>query len=127
MYATEFFALCVATEEAIALHYMLRCLGCNLPAEGNHPTYIFGDNMGVIQSALNPQADLLKKHIADSFHIVPEAIVACIIKAYWLPGEHNMSDILTKQIPFPEFIKHCKHIFWSAQFHILTHEILCLV
>ena len=127
MYATEFSALCIMIEEAIALRYMLRCLSCNLPTEGNHPTCIFGGNMSVIQSALNPQADLSKKHIAVSSHVVCEAIAARIIKAYWLQGEHNMSDILTKQIPCAEFIKHCKHIFWSAQFYVLTHNDLSLV
>ena len=47
-YAAEFSALCTATEEAIALRYMLRCLGCNLPADRNTPTCIFGNNMSVI-------------------------------------------------------------------------------
>ena len=56
-YTAEFSALRTATEEAIALPYMLRCLGCNLPANGDAPMCIFGDNMSVIQIASNPQAD----------------------------------------------------------------------
>ena len=83
--------------------------------------------MSVIQSASNPQADIWKKYVAISLHVVCEAIAACIVKAYWLLGEHNMSDIMTKQITRTEFIKHCKHIFWSAQFHVLTHKNLSLV
>ena len=34
----------------------------------------------------------------------------------------NMSDILTKQISKPEFMGHCKHIFWQPDFHLLHHN-----
>lgn len=83
--------------------------------------------MSDIESASNLQADISKKHVAISFHVVREAIAARFIKAYWLLGEHNMSDIMTKQIPRTEFVKHCKHIFWSVQLHILTYNNLSLV
>ena len=117
-YAAEFSALRTATEEAISLRYMLRCLGCNLPADGNNPTRVFGDNLSVIQNAANPQADLSKKHVAISFHTVREAIAARIIEAYWLKGKYNLSDIMTKQIPKTEFTSHCDFIFWRPNFHI---------
>ena len=117
-YAAEFSALRTATEEAISLRYMLRCLGCNLPADGNNPTRVFGDNLSVIQNAANPQADLSKKHVAISFHTVREAIAARIIEAYWLKGKYNLSDIMTKQIPKTEFTTHCDFIFWRPNFHI---------
>jgi len=32
-YAAEFSALRTATEEAMSLRYMLRCLGCNIPSD----------------------------------------------------------------------------------------------
>ena len=37
-YAAEFSALRTATEEAMSLRYMLRCLGCRLPDDGKHPS-----------------------------------------------------------------------------------------
>ena len=40
-----------AVEEAIPLHYMLRCLG--IPV--TNPTNLYGDNFGSIQSASNPE------------------------------------------------------------------------
>ena len=49
-YAAEFSALRTATEEALSLRYMLRCLGCNIPSDGSSPTRIFGDNLSVIQN-----------------------------------------------------------------------------
>ena len=117
-YAAEFSALRTATEEAISLRYMLRCLGCNVPTDGSCPTKIFGDNLSVIQSAANPAADISKKHVAISFHTVREAIAARIVEAYWLQGKYNLSDIMTKQIPKTEFCGHCKYIFWRPDFHL---------
>ena len=121
-YAAEFSALRTATEEAISLRYMLRCLGCYVPTDGSCPTKIFGDNLAVIQSSQNPAADLSKKHVAISFHTVREAIAARIIEPYWLKGKYNMSDIMTKQIPKPEFMDHCDYIFWKPNFHIFDNH-----
>ena len=78
-YAAEFSALCTATEEAMNLQYMLCCLGVNL---GGKLTDLFGDNLSVIQNSQNPAADLSKKHVAISFHVVCEAIAAVIISPY---------------------------------------------
>ena len=121
-YAAEFSALRTATEEAISLRYMLRCLGCNVPTDGSCATKLFGDNLSVIQSASNPAADISKKHVAISFHTVREAIAARIIEPYWLKGKWNLSDIMTKQIPAKEFRGHCKYIFWRPDFHLHTHN-----
>jgi hypothetical protein len=114
-YAAEFSALRTATEEAMNIRYMLRCLGVNI---GTKPTDVFGDNLSVIQNSQNPEADLSKKHVAISFHVVREAIAAGIICPYWLKGKYNLSDIMTKQIPKPEFVKHTDFIFWRPNFHI---------
>lgn len=119
-YAAEFSALRTATEEAINIRYMLRCLGCNLPSDGSHPTQVFGDNLSVILNAQNPAADLSKKHVAISFHVVREAVAAGIIRPYWLKGQWNMSDIMTKQIPKSEFRSHVSHIFYRPNFHLHT-------
>ena len=47
-YAAEFSALRTATEEAMSLRYMLRCLGCRISNDGKHPSRLFGDNLGVL-------------------------------------------------------------------------------
>ena len=113
-YAAEFMALRTATEEAISLRYMLRCLGVPIPNDGTCPTRIFGDNLSVIQNARNPQACLSKKHVALSFHSVREGIAAGITSPFWLKGKFNQSDVMTKQIAAKDYLTHCENIFWSA-------------
>ena len=121
-YAAEFSALRTATEEAISLRYMLRCLGCNVPSDGSCPTRLFGDNLSVILNAQNPEADLSKKHVAISFHMVREAIAAGIIATFWLKGRWNLADIMTKQIPRVDFQTHLKYIFWKPGFHLRNNN-----
>ena len=75
---------------------MLRCLGYNIPADGSCPTRIFSDSFSVVQNCQNPAADLSNKHVAISFHLAREAIAAGIVAPYWLKGECNTSDIMTK-------------------------------
>jgi len=123
-YAAEFSALRTATEEAQILRYMLRCLGCNVPSDGSCPTKIFGDNLSVIQNAQNPAVDLSKKHVAISFHVVREAIAAGVVKPYWLKGQWNLSDIMTKQIPRSKFREHCKYLYWRPDFHLHSNNCL---
>ena len=101
---------------------MMRCLGMNVPSDGSCPTRIFSDSFSVIQNCQNPAADLSKKHVAISFHLVREAIAAGIVAPYWLKGEYNISDIMTKQIPRSPFMEHCKYIFWRPDFHIHNHN-----
>ena len=112
-YSAEFMALRTATEEAISLRYMLRCLGVPIPNDGSSPTRIFGDNLSVIQNARNPHSCLSKKHVALSFHCVREGIAAGVTSPFWLKGKFNQSDIMTKQIAAKEFLTHADNIFWS--------------
>ena len=105
-YAVEFSALRTVTEEAISLRYMLRCLGCNVPVDGSCPTKVFSDSLSIIQNCQNPATDLSKKHVAISFYLVREAIAVGIIAPYWLKGEYNISDMMTKQIPKTQFKDH---------------------
>ncbi|GFH49047.1 hypothetical protein CTEN210_05523 [Chaetoceros tenuissimus] len=121
-YHSEFAALKEATEQAINIRYYLRCLGVHIPNDGSHPTQVFGDNFSVIQSAANPQHDLTKKHVALSFHFVREAIAAGIIEPYWLKGECNLADIMTKQISTTEFNKHIESIYWRHDFSLKVNN-----
>ena len=101
-YCAEFMAMRAATEEAVALRYMLRSLG--VPLDG--PTKLFGDNLGVIQSASIPDANLKKKHVALSYHCVREAVAAGVIAPFWVNTHENFADIMTKQIGRTAFIQH---------------------
>ena len=45
------------------------------------------DNYSVVQNSQNPAADLSKKHVAISFHVVREAVAAGIVEPYWISGD----------------------------------------
>ena len=62
--SAEFCAGRVASEEAVALRYMLRSLG--VPVKG--ATELCGDNLGMIISCTNQGSELKKKHGAISYH-----------------------------------------------------------
>ena len=105
-------ALRQTTEEIMHMRYMLRCLGVPI----TKPSYLFGDNLGVIQNATNPDTEIKKKHVAISFHVVREAITSNILVPYWLKGKWNLSDIMTKQIGSVEFKTLVETIFWTPIF-----------
>jgi hypothetical protein len=83
---------------------------------------IFSGNFSAIQNASNPDATLKKKHVAISLHdVVHEAITAGVISPFWLKGEFNLSNIMTKQrIADQPFLGHVVSILWVPEFHIWT-------
>jgi len=107
-YCAEFVAMRSVVEEAIALHYMLHCLGIPVVALTN----LFGDNFGAIQSANIPEGELKKKHVAISYHYVQEVIAAKIVNAIWTKTYKNWSDLCTKALG--------KNIFYD-----LVHDVMC--
>ena len=66
-----------------------------------------------MQNATTPNIDLKKNHVAISFHFVREAVAAGVLDPYWLKGEFNLSDIMTKQIPVVPFKTHVENMFWT--------------
>ena len=68
-----------------------------VPIKG--PSYMFGDNLAVINSSRIPDDTLKKRHNALSYHRVREAIAANIIKFIHIDGDKNSADILTKPLP----------------------------
>eukprot|EP00934_Nitzschia_sp_Nitz4_P005326 Nitzschia sp. Nitz4//scaffold469_size5734//5037//5528//NITZ4_009207-RA/size5734-processed-gene-0.6-mRNA-1//1//CDS//3329552522//5316//frame0 len=74
-YGSEFVAAWIMTEQTIDLRLTLRYLG--IPITG--PTFAFGDNKTVVESASLPKSRLHKRHVLLSYHRVREAIAAKII------------------------------------------------
>jgi hypothetical protein len=93
-YGAEFCAMRTAAEETIAVRYMLRCLGVKV----EHSSYVFGDNLGVIQNVTTKDSLLKKKHVAISYHRVREAAAAGIIHPVKIDGTKNYADMLTKSL-----------------------------
>ena len=111
-YAAEFMALRHATEEIIHMRYILRSLIVPI----TRPSNLFGDNLGVIQNASNPDSDIKKKHVAISYHAVRESIAANILVPHWIKGKYNVSDTLTKQIGGSDFHFLLEQVFWQPYF-----------
>ena len=88
-YCAEFIVMRQAVEEAMCLHYMLRCLG--IP--DTNPTNLYGNNFGSIQSASIPDSEMKKEHVAILYHFVQEAIAAKIVNTIWVPTHANFADV----------------------------------
>lgn len=61
-------------------------------------SFLFGENMSVVQNTSIPSSTLNKKHCAIAYHKVREAIAAGIVKIAYVPSEENIADIFTKPL-----------------------------
>jgi hypothetical protein len=93
---------------------MLRCLG--IPV--TKPTNLYGDNLGVIQSATIPEGELKKKHVAVAYHYVRESIAAGFINAIWVKSYVNFADVCTKALGAVVFNEIVRNIIAWTQFCI---------
>ena len=80
--------LSLALMQPSFMQYILCAFGIHLDG----PTQIFGDNFSVITIAKDPNAELKKKHVALSFHIVHKTINAGVIEPFW-------PNVMTKELP----------------------------
>ncbi len=94
-YSAEFMAGRSACEEAIALRYMLRCLGVKLKGR----TYLCGDNLGMLQSSTIVASVCKKKHVSVSWHIMRECVAVGITNPVKVDTSVNIADVLTKSLP----------------------------
>ena len=91
-FGSEYIAARICTEQITDLRTTLRYLG--VPVEG--PSYMFGDNETVVNTASEPHGKLHKRHNALSFHRTRFAIAAGIVRFHHVRGTHNPADVLTK-------------------------------
>ena len=93
-FGSEFVAMQIAKDMAIALRYKLRMFG--IPIDG--PADIFCDNQGVVKNTSLPESVLSKKHNVINYHAVREAVTAGIMRVAKEDGETNLADLLTKSL-----------------------------
>lgn len=91
-YSSEYVSAKTCVEQIIDLRNTLRYLGALLKGR----SYVFGDNKSVVDRSMTPCAKIHKRHVALSFHRVRESIAAKIIGYYFIKGETNPADILSK-------------------------------
>ena len=93
-YGAEFIAGQAVTEEIKALWYTLRSFGVPV----TKALFMYGDNLGMLQSCTIPDGTLKKKHCAISYHICREAVAAGIIAPRKVATSINRSDACTKSL-----------------------------
>ena len=97
-FGSEFVAMRIAKDMAIALRYKLRMFG--IPIDG--AADVFCDNQGVVKNTSLPQSVLSKKHNAINYHAVREAVAPGIMRVAKEDGETNLADLLTKSLNLPK-------------------------
>jgi hypothetical protein len=73
---------------------------------------MFGDNKSVVDSSMQLHTKLHKHHTMLSFHHVREAISSSIIGFYFIPGDRNPADILSKHWGISKCLKSL--LFWKG-------------
>jgi RNA binding exosome subunit len=91
-YGLEFVAARTSVEQIIDLRTTLQYLGVPI----REKSYIFGDNKSVVDSSMQLHAKLHKQHTMLSFHHVRETIASVIVGFFFIPGDINPADILSK-------------------------------
>ena len=74
-------------------------LGYNL-----RPVPICGDNQGSIFIASNPVTEKRSKHIDIRFHYIREVIERKLAEVFFIDGDKNPADLLTKNLGSVKFL-----------------------
>jgi len=69
------------------------------------PIPICGDNQGSIFIASNPVTEKRSKHIDIRYHFIRETIQRKLVTIYFIDGEENPADLLTKNLGSVKFLK----------------------
>ena len=81
------------------MHTLLGELGYPLK-----PVPICGDNQGSIFIASNPVTEKRSKHIDIRFHYIREVIERKLAEVFFIDGDKNPADLLTKNLGLPKFL-----------------------
>jgi hypothetical protein len=89
----EYMALSDCSRQVVWMHTLLGELGYDLKA-----IPICGDNQGSIFIASNPVTEKRSKHIDIRYHYIREVINDGRVVVYFIPGDDNPADLLTKNL-----------------------------
>jgi hypothetical protein len=110
-YGSEFVEARVCVEQIIDLRTTLRYLGVPIRDKSN----MFGDNKSVVDSSMQLHAKLHKQHTMLSFNRVREAIASGIVGFFYIPGDINPADILSKHWGYSQIRDRLKSLlFWKG-------------
>ena len=89
----EYMALSDCSCQVVWMHTLLGELGYHLKA-----IPVCSDNQGSIFIASNPVTEKRSKHIDIHYHYIREVISDGCVKVYFIPGDDNPADLLTKNL-----------------------------
>ena len=92
VFGSEFVAMKHGVETLRGVRYKLRMMGVEVPG----PTYVYGDNMSVINNTSKPESVLRKKSNSICYHFVREAVAMRECVTCHIPTRYNVADLLTK-------------------------------
>ena len=92
VFGSEFIALKQGVEALQGIRCKLQMMG--IPVDG--PTYIYGDNMSIINNTSNAESVLKKKSNSICYHFVREAVAMKECLTTWIPSLKNWADLITK-------------------------------
>ena len=92
VFGAKFVAMKHGVEALRGIRYKLRMMG--VAVDG--PTYIYGDNMSVINNTSKPESVLWKKSNSICYHFIREAIAMKECLTTHIPALRNFADLLTK-------------------------------
>ena len=96
----EYMALSDCSRQVVWMHTLLGELGYHLK-----PVPICGDNQGAIFIASNPVTEKRSKHIDIRYHYIREVVERKLTELYFIDGEANPADLLTKNLGHVKFLK----------------------
>ena len=93
-------ALSDCSRQVVWMHTLLGELGYDLK-----PIPICGDNQGSIFISSNPVTEKHSKHIDIRYHYIREVIARKLAEVYFIDGNNNPADLLTKNLGIVKFQK----------------------
>jgi hypothetical protein len=99
----EYMAVTQCVKEAIWLQGLLGEIGYSGKDKDN--VQLFGDNMGALALAQNPEYHARSKHIDVQWHFVREKIQEKLVTLNYLPTDRMVADGLTKPLGKEKFKK----------------------
>jgi hypothetical protein len=74
---------------------------------------MFGDNKSVVDSSMQFHAKLHKQRTMLSFHRIREAIASGIVGFFYILGDINPADILSKHWGYSQIREHLKSLLFG--------------
>jgi hypothetical protein len=110
-YGSECVAARTCVEQIIDLRTTLRHLGVTIRGK----SYIFGDNKSVVDSSMQVNEKLHNRHTILSFHRIQEGIASGLVGVYFISGNDNPADILSKHWGYSQIWLSLKTLlFWMG-------------